>query len=276
MEIKVKFNELNVKDETEKTLVRVLIAKGDKGDKPKKGIDYFTEADKMEIVNDLKETEEFKEISNSKVDKKEGYGLSQEDFTTAFKTKLEALENYDDSEIVKKIDKSLKDVTYNPSNGIFSFIANDNSSIDIDLPLELLIESGKYDKKTKKIVLTLANKDVIEIPLLDLLTDLYSKSDIDEILSNYEKKHTYFSMIIKEPVSDNMEVEIPFNYIVGNDEFEIYYNNEYLVREKNTDDEANYYEEGEIGSTSNKVKFGWDLRMDDVLVFIKKGGVALC
>lgn len=36
-------------------------------------------------------------LLNAKVDKKTGYDLSQENFTTVLKTKLEGLENYDDT-----------------------------------------------------------------------------------------------------------------------------------------------------------------------------------
>lgn len=42
-------------------------------------------------------------LRNSKVDKIEGKGLSTEDFTTQLKTKLEGLENYNDTEIQEKI-----------------------------------------------------------------------------------------------------------------------------------------------------------------------------
>ena len=40
---------------------------------------------------------------NKKVDKVSGKGLSTNDFTTALKTKLDGLENYDDTEIKKEI-----------------------------------------------------------------------------------------------------------------------------------------------------------------------------
>lgn len=44
-------------------------------------------------------------LQNNKVDKIEGKGLSTEDFTTALKTKLEKLQNYDDTEIKKDIEE---------------------------------------------------------------------------------------------------------------------------------------------------------------------------
>lgn len=214
-----------------------------------------------------------KEKFNSKVDKQEGYGLSEEDFTTILKNKLLDLKNYDDSALRQIIDGSIKDVTLEASNGHIIFHKNDGTTSFIDTALELIIESGKYDKKTKKIILTLANKDIIEIPLLDLLTDLYSKSEIDEILNNYEKKHTYYRMTIKEPIAENVEVEIPCSYMVGNDELVSFHNGDRLICEKNPKDLANYKEVGQTGSTSNKIVFGWDLRVGDVLDFIAKGVV---
>lgn len=212
-------------------------------------------------------------LNDSKVDKIEGKGLSQEDFTTILKNKLEELKNYDDSALRQIIDDSINNVTLDSSNGHIIFHKNDGTTSFIDTALELIIESGKYDKKTKKIILILANKNVIEIPLLDLLTEIYSKSEIDEILNNYEKKHIHHKIVVKEEILKETEYEIPFNFVVGNDEFEIFYNNEYLIREKTEEDIANYREVGEKGSTSNKVMFGWDIAVGQVLFFVKKGAV---
>lgn len=221
-----------------------------------------------------KKIEEIEETGKTKVDKKEGYGLSQEDFTTILMQKLEQLKNYDDSTLRQILDGSIKDVTLDSSNGHIIFHKNDGTTSFIDTALELIIENGKYDKNTKKIILTLANKDVIEIPLLDLLTEIYSKSEIDEILNNYEKKHTYYRMTIKESIAEETEVEIPCSYIVGSDSFVIYHNGDRLVCEKSENDTANYKEVGEFGTVSNKIIFGWDLCIGDLLDFVKKGVVA--
>lgn len=220
-----------------------------------------------------KKVEELEESVKIKVDKEEGLGLSQENFTTTLKNRLLELKNYDDSALKQILDGSIKDVTLDPSNGHIIFHKNDETTCFVDTALELIIENGTYDKKTKKIVLTLANKNVIEIPIGDLITDLYTKSEIDEILNSYEKKHTYHTVVVKEVIPELTEYEIPFSYIVGNDEFEIFYNNEYLIREKTEEDIANYREVGEKGSTSNKVMFGWEISVGQVLVFVKKGAV---
>ena len=79
-------------------------------------------------------------------------------------------------------DTSYSDVTYVPSTGILTFTTNSGTTKDIDLPLELLIEYGTYDSATKKIILTLANGDTIEIPVGDLISDIYTKSEVNALL----------------------------------------------------------------------------------------------
>lgn len=91
-------------------------------------------------------------------------------------------------EIRKLANAGIKDVTYNSINGVMTFIANDDTSIKIDLPLELLIETGTYDSDTKTIILTLANGDDIEIPIGDLITDFYNKEEIDQKIDSVNKK----------------------------------------------------------------------------------------
>lgn len=77
MDVKFKFNDMNVQDETEQTLVKVLMLKGEPGD-PGEGSDLTNYYDKTETDNKL----------SGKVDKETGKQLSTEDFTTAEKTKL--------------------------------------------------------------------------------------------------------------------------------------------------------------------------------------------
>lgn len=214
-----------------------------------------------------------KEKFNSKVDKEEGKGLSEEDFTTILKQKLEELKNYDDSALRQILNGSIKDITLDVSNGHIIFHKNDGSTAFIDTALELIIESGIYDKSSKKIILTLANENVIEIPIGDLITDIYSKSEIDEILNNYEKKHTYYTEVVKEVISRETEVQTPCSYVVGNNEIDIFIDGIYLKCEKSENDIANYREVGEKGSTSDKVMFGFDLMVGEELTIIKKGAV---
>ena len=55
-------------------------------------------------------------LQNNKVDKIEGKGLSTEDFTTALKTKLEELQNYDVTEIKKDIEEIKTEQTEDNAN----------------------------------------------------------------------------------------------------------------------------------------------------------------
>ena len=55
-------------------------------------------------------------LQNNKVDKVNGKGLSTEDFTTELKTKLENLENYDDTEITEAIQNFNKRIMRNSTN----------------------------------------------------------------------------------------------------------------------------------------------------------------
>src|SRR5690554_6333403 len=68
--------------------------------------------------------------------------------------------------------KHFKDVVYNNVNGVLTFTYQDDTTKEIDLPLELLVESGYYDEATNELVLVLANGSEIRIPVDNLLTDL--------------------------------------------------------------------------------------------------------
>jgi len=66
----------------------------------------------------------------------------------------------------------LKDVVYNNVNGVLTFTKYDDTTKEIDLPLEYLVESGYYDEVANELVLVLANGSEIRIPVGNLLTDL--------------------------------------------------------------------------------------------------------
>lgn len=90
MEVKVKFNEINVKAEKEQTLVRVLMLKGEKGDPG--SIDPSNYYNKTETDT----------LLDTKVDKVTGKGLSTEDYTAADKTKLANIESEANKTIVEQ------------------------------------------------------------------------------------------------------------------------------------------------------------------------------
>jgi hypothetical protein len=83
-------------------------------------------------------------------------------------------------EISTKVNSCIKTVSYDANTGILTFTKINGSTETIDLPLELLINSGRYDNANKQIILTLANLDTITIPIGDILTEIYTKEEIDD------------------------------------------------------------------------------------------------
>jgi len=80
---------------------------------------------------------------------------------------------YPSVEAVKEqLNDLFKNVSYNSTTGVLTFTQYDNTTVTVDLPLELIIESGYYDAVNNDIVLVLANASEIKIPASDLLTDL--------------------------------------------------------------------------------------------------------
>ena len=76
--------------------------------------------------------------------------------------------------------ENLKDISYDNTTSILTFTRYDGTTVDVDLPLELIVSSGTYNDTTKEIELTLANGQLIKIPLSDLIDDFYIKSEIDQ------------------------------------------------------------------------------------------------
>lgn len=88
---------------------------------------------------------------------------------------------------------------------------------------------------------------------------------------DFERKHNYYTMTVTEEIEAETEVEIPCNYIVGENNMDIFCEGEYLKCEKSEDDLANWREVGVPGAISNKVQFGWNLEVGDTFTFIVKG-----
>lgn len=133
--------------------------------------------------NDLLNKPNIPDVSN-KVDKVSGKGLSTEDFTTALKTKLESLSNYDDTEIeaaVSSLQTQLNTLVsgnandaINSFNEIIAFLegvkdTEDLSSIIASIEKQI---AGKMDKVTLATVATsgdyndLNNKPTIQKVLI--------------------------------------------------------------------------------------------------------------
>lgn len=127
-------------------------------------------------------------VLKSKVDKEIGKDLSECDFTSSLKSKLE---NLNTSEYVKLLrydcsnhkllfntDLSSSEVpfigmltgaTYNSINGRLSFAVANGNPINIDLPKDNFVTSGVYDKINREIVLTLSNNAEVRIPAQDII-----------------------------------------------------------------------------------------------------------
>lgn len=78
--------------------------------------------------------------------------------------------NKTSTEIKVASDAAISDVSYEGSTGILTFTRENGETVTIDLPLELLIKSGRYDEATKSIILVLANGDTISINVEDLIS----------------------------------------------------------------------------------------------------------
>ncbi len=80
-------------------------------------------------------------------------------------------------------------LTINPSTFVMTLQLKDQDGHNIgnaqtiDLPLESVIVSGRYDEETKKIILTLQNGETIEFSIADLISGLQSEITIDNPLS---------------------------------------------------------------------------------------------
>lgn len=107
---------------------------------------------KSDISNLQKDNETNKtnisNLQNNKVDKVEGKGLSTEDFTTALKTKLEGLENYNDAEIKNRI----------------QILEDDNASNKMDITtLQNKVTTLEEDNTTNKTNITNLQKDIEDL-----------------------------------------------------------------------------------------------------------------
>lgn len=116
----------------------------------------------------------------------------QENFESdeARDAKEEALKEYNSGGGGTTPSDALTDVTYDPSTGILKFTRSNGEAVNIDLPLELLIQSGSYNSDTKKIVLVLANGDSIEIDVADLISTYYA-DDETIVLTSVDGKQTF-------------------------------------------------------------------------------------
>lgn len=103
-----------------------------------------------------------------------------EDTLDATETGLISKIDTQDDAISARVAQTFNAVSYNPSTGIITFTRDNASSINVDLPMELLIRDGYYDPATKEIVLILAN-DTPEHPSV-------IRVDVEDLIDTYTAK----------------------------------------------------------------------------------------
>ena len=146
---------------------------GNDGYTPVKGTDYWTSQDKSEIENDV--ITSITPILNEKADKSE-----IPDVSSFIDKNVNDLVYYElKSNTGSLIELSINNTTYvitmklkNSSGGVIS-------TGTIDLPLESVVVSGRYDNNTKKVILTLENGSEVDFSVADLVAGLQT-----EITSN--------------------------------------------------------------------------------------------
>ena len=178
----------------------------------------------------------------------------------------------DDSNSINKFTSDTEKNSWNakydkPSGGIPSTDMSSNVQASLE-KAETAIQdvSGKEDKSNKTGILDENSTDT-QYP--------HAKAVYDNLLKKAEKYTTY-KISITEKITSLTVYTVPFVYEVGNNSIVIFYNNEKLISENSETDLANYKEIGQIGSLSNKVKFGFDLEIGDILEFFvieKEGNV---
>lgn len=158
-----------------------------------------------------------------KVDKVEGKGLSDENYSSDEKSKLSGiasgaqvnvledvkvngtsltkegkavnidLSGYETKAGAKAYAKSLE-VSMNSSTYVLTFTlkdANGNtlSTQSVDLPSESAVVGGTYDNNNKRIVLLLQSGQTINVPVSDLISGLVSTSDLSSAISTALANH---------------------------------------------------------------------------------------
>lgn len=118
-------------------------------------------------------------LQSGKVDKVQGKGLSTNDYTTEEKNKLASItpQNYSlitetGSIITLEINSSTYEITAKLKDKNGNVISTSQS---IDLPLESVVVSGRYDATNQKIVLELENGNTIDVPVGALVSGLQSE-----------------------------------------------------------------------------------------------------
>lgn len=148
---------------------------GQDGYTPQKGIDYFTEQDIEEIEGDILNEVYTKSETDTLLEGK----ADVEDIpdVSSFITKdVNNLTNYTlKTNTGSLIDLEINDTTYVVTLKLKTQDGTVISTDTIDLPLESVVVSGRYDNTTKKVILTLENGSEVDFSVADLVAGLQSE-----------------------------------------------------------------------------------------------------
>ena len=117
---------------------------GQDGHTPIKGTDYWTTADKAEIVQD-----------------------TIQDLQPTLSSNLQTAKDYTDNQIAR----DFKNISYDNTTATFVFTRHDNTTFTVDLPIEQTVKNGYYDDTTEELVLVLVSNQEIRIPATGLIDD---------------------------------------------------------------------------------------------------------
>lgn len=117
---------------------------GKNGRTPIKGTDYWTNADKAEIVQD-----------------------TIQDLQSTLSSNLQTAKDYTDNQIAR----DFKNISYDNTTATFVFTRHDNTTFTVDLPIEQTVKNGYYDNLTEELVLVLVSNQEIRIPASGLIDD---------------------------------------------------------------------------------------------------------
>ena len=117
---------------------------GKNGRTPIKGTDYWTNADKAEIVQD-----------------------TIRDLQSTLSSNLQTAKDYTDNQIAR----DFKNISYDNTTATFVFTRHDNTTFTVDLPIEQTVKNGYYDNLTEELVLVLVSNQEIRIPASGLIDD---------------------------------------------------------------------------------------------------------
>lgn len=170
------------------------------------------------------------------VTKEEGKGLSTNDFTNSYRSKLDSLSNYDDTVIRSNIEGLNLSIRYVNSSVPFDMVGSDTPSSYFDTIdeaiefLELLYKTStvtiEYDENTNLIVYNKAGTDVTDINdrrvinvtlLCHLSTSQDFKMTFDLVSGNNEESFNYSKEVIDVVANDLVtnRIDIPLSAAQG-------------------------------------------------------------